>query len=533
MSADPSLARGAVGITVATAVSRVTGFVRVIVVAGAMGTTFLANVYQTSNTVPNVIFELLAAGVLTSVFVPTFVDYLVRGEREEGWAAANALTSVALVGLVAISLLVALAAPVVMKLLTAGVSNDALREREVELGARFLRLFAPQIVFYGAGMIMTGALHAQRRFALAAAAPIFNNVVVIGVYLTYAAMRGDARPSVSGISDGEVLVLGLGTTFGVIAMTLCLVPQLRRLGWKARFRWEPKHPAVRKGARLGAWALGYAGGYQAGLIVVMLLANKVQGGVAAYQWAFTFFYLPHALFGVPIFNVLFTAMAEHASRGEEGDFHERLRDGLSVLVFLLVPIAAFLVAASQPLARLTLEYGVMTQAGAAKVGRVLEAFALGLPTYSAFLVFTRAFYALGETRLPTIYNAVSVAAASGIGALFFFTFPTSSRIEGLALAHSVGFGLGTLLLARAFKARFGSAGGTRVTASIVRALAVGALSLAFMTVAELALPESSKGALLLNLVGTAAVGAGVYLLVMWRMRSAELQRMTALLRRAR
>ena len=532
MSADPSLARGALGITVATAISRVTGFVRVVVVAAAMGTTFLANVYQTSNTVPNVIFELLAAGVLTSVFVPTFVDYLVRGEREEGWSAANALTSVALVGLVAISLLVALAAPLVMRLLTIGVTDDALRDREIALGARFLRLFAPQIVFYGAGMIMTGALHAHRRFALAAAAPIFNNVVVIGVYLTYAAMRGEGRPSVGGITDGEVLVLGLGTTLGVVAMTLCLVPQLRQLGWRARFRWEPGHPAVRKGARLGAWALGYAGGYQAGLIVVMLLANKVQGGVAAYQWAFTFFYLPHALFGVPIFNVLFTAMSEHASRGEEGDFHERLRDGLSMLVFLLVPIAAFLVAASQPLARLTLEYGVMTQAGAAKVGRVLEAFALGLPTYSAFLVFTRAFYALGETRLPTIFNAVSVAAASGIGALFFFTFPSSSRIEGLALAHSIGFALGTFLLSRAFKARFGSAGGTRVTASIVRALAVGALSLALMTLVEWLLPESSKGALFLNLVGTAVAGAGVYLLVMWRMRSAELQRMTSLVRKA-
>jgi putative peptidoglycan lipid II flippase len=265
----------------------------------------------------------------------------------------------------------------------------------------------------------------------------------------------------------------------------------------------------------------------------MLLANKVRGGVAAYQWAFTFFYLPHALFGVPIFNVLFTAMAEHASREEESHFHERLRDGLSMLVFLLVPIAAFLIAAAQPLARVTLEYGVMTEAGAAKVGRVLEAFALGLPTYSAFLVFTRAFYALGETRLPTIFNAISVAAASLVGTLFFFTFPTSSRIEGLALAHSLGFALGTFLIARAFKRRFGSSGGTRVTASIVRALAVGAVSLALMTFTEWALPEASKVGLLLNLVGTAAVGAAVYLLLMWRMRSAELQRVSRLVRGAR
>ena len=221
-----SLARGAAVITAATAVSRITGFMRVVVVAAAMGTTFLANTYQTANTAPNVVFELVAAGVLTSVFVPTFVDYLVKGAREEGWRAANALTTVALVALVVIAGVVALVAGPLMRLLTLGVDDPSLRTREIALGATFLRLFTPQIVLYGAGMIMTGALHANRKFAMAAVAPIFNNLVVIGVYVAYAMMRGDRPPTVQGITSAETLVLGLGTTLGVIVMTLCLVPQL-------------------------------------------------------------------------------------------------------------------------------------------------------------------------------------------------------------------------------------------------------------------------------------------------------------------
>ncbi|HWL65048.1 MAG TPA: lipid II flippase MurJ, partial [Actinomycetota bacterium] len=354
----PSLARGAAITTVATAVSRVTGFVRVIVVAATLGTTFLANTYQTANTAPNLIFELLAAGVLTSVFVPTFVEYIAKNRREEGWDAANALATVALVAMVALSLVLALCAPLIMRLLTIGVEKQALRASEIELGSRFLRLFAPQVALYGAGMIMTGALHAHRRFAMAAIAPIFNNVVVIAVYLAYAAMRGSHSPSVGGITDAEVFVLGAGTTLGVAAMTFCLVPHLAALGWRYRWRFDPRHPAVQKGARLGVWALGYAGGYQAGLIVVLILANKIQGGVAAYQWAFTFFYLPHALFAVPVFNVLFTAMAEHAALGEDESFLERMRDGLGMLAFILIPIAVILMAVSQPLARITLQYGV-------------------------------------------------------------------------------------------------------------------------------------------------------------------------------
>jgi putative peptidoglycan lipid II flippase len=133
-----------------------------------------------------------------------------------------------------------------------GVADDALRADEIALGTTFLRLFAPQVVFYGAGMIMTAALHSHRHFVLPAVAPIFNNVVVVAVYLAYALMRGNEAPSVENVSGAETLVLGLGTTAGVVAMTLCLVPRLAGLGWRFRWRFDTAHPAVRKGAKVGA-----------------------------------------------------------------------------------------------------------------------------------------------------------------------------------------------------------------------------------------------------------------------------------------
>ncbi len=529
----PSLARGAAITTAATAASRLTGFVRVVVVASAMGTTFLANTYQTANTAPNVVFELVAAGVLTSIFVPTFVDYLVRGQREEGWAAANALTSVALVALVGLSLVVALTAPWIMRLLTLGVSSEVLREREIELGTTFLILFAPQITFYGAGMIMTGALHAHRRFGLAALAPIFNNVVVIGAYVTYAVMRGSRPASVRGITPAETWVLGLGTTLGVVAMTVCLIPQLRRLGWRFRFRPSLSHPAVRKGARLGAWALGYAGGYQAGLIVVLLLANGVQGGVAAYQWAYTFFYLPHALFGVPIFNVLFTAMSEHVARRETDEMLGRLEDGLGMLGFILIPIAALLLAVGEPLAEVTLRYGVMTDAGARLVGRVIQAFALGLPTYSCFLVFTRAFYAIGDTKTPALVNAMTVAVASALGAVLFLSLPRGWEVPGLALGHSAGFLLGAVVLGRSLMRRAGGRGSVQLRRALARSTVLAVVALGVMASISSLIPRGSNVAALSALAITSAMGALVYLVGMAAIRAPELQRLRALRRPAR
>lgn len=527
------MARGAAIITIATAVSRITGFVRVVVVAAALGTTFLANTYQTANTAPNVIFELVAAGVLTSVFVPTFVEYLVRGRRDEGWDAANALASVALVALIGLSVVVALAAPIIMWLLTLGVGNESLREREIALGATFLRLFAPQIALYGAGMIMTGALHAHRRFALAAVAPIFNNIVVIAVYLTYAAMRGSGPPTVDGITTAETWILGAGTTLGVVAMTVCLIPQLTRLGWRARFRFDPAHPAVRKGARLGAWALGYAGGYQAGLIVVLLLANGVEGGVAAYQWAYTFFYLPHALFAIPVFQVLFTAMSEHAVRGEEGGLVGRLRDGLAMLSFLLIPTAAIMFAAAHPITRLTLEYGVMTGTGSSLVARVLAAFAVGLPMYSAFLVYTRACYALGDTKTPALVNAGTVGLASIAGAVLFSVLPREWAVPGLALGHSIGFAAGAVVLARLFHRRMGSGIGAGTVGAVLRATVAAFGALVVMAITRTLVPEESRADNLANAVLTIGLGAAAYLGAMVGFKSPEFQRIRRLVRSLR
>jgi putative peptidoglycan lipid II flippase len=525
-----SLGRGAAMISMATAVSRVTGFLRVMAVAAAMGTTFLANTYQTANTAPNLVFELIAAGVLTSVFVPTFVDYLVKGKREEGWNAANAMTTVALAGLTAMAILVALFAPLIMRLFFIGIEDDALRGESVALGTTFLRLFAPQIILYGAGMIMTGALHANRRFTMPAIAPIFNNVIVIAVYVTYMFMRGDTVPGPGGISTSEIWLLGAGTTLGVVAMTLCLIPGLRDLGWKFRFNWDPSHPSVKKAARLGVWALGYAGGYQAGLVAVLILANRVEGGVAAYQWAYTFFYLPHALFGVPIFSVLFTAMAEHVAKDELPGVVDRLRDGVGMLAFILFPVAAALAVLSGPLTTVTLQYGVMTADGAALVGRVLTAFALGLPTYSAFLVFTRAFYALGDTKVPALVNAATTALATLLGAMFFFTLPESWSIAGLALGHSVGFFAGCVGLGFLLARRIGTLGGRDLRASLERSFVCSFAAAAVMLVFHALLSDDSHFEALFNLVVSGGAGALTYIALMARFQAAELVSVRALLR---
>lgn len=501
--------------------------------ASAMGTTFLANTYQTANTAPNLIFELVAAGVLTSVFVPTFVSYLVRGDEEGSWNAANALASVALVGLIGLSLLLFLLAPVIVNVLLVGVDDPLVRSDSMRVGTELLRLFAPQVVFYGAGMIMTGALHARRRFWMPAAAPIFNNLVVIIVYLLYAASRGDGAPDVAEVTGGQVLLLGLGTTMGVVAMTVVLAPQLRQLGWRFRWSFDTKHPAVRKGARLGVWALGYAGGYQAGLIAVLVLANRIEGGVAAYQWAFTFFYLPHALVGVPLFNVLFTAMSEHAARRDMSGVARKMSSGLTMLFFILLPVAAACVALGPSAARVALEHGAMSQEGSLLVGRTLAVFGFGLPAYSAFLVTTRAFYALEDAKTPALFNAFTTVLTMGLGATGFFLAPDGWEIPGLAAGHSIGFTVGAFLLVRALSRRVGSVFDGPARRSVVLAVVAAVASGAVMVLALEVLPEGSITMEVGRLLAAAFLGALSFFAVSWATRSEESARLISALRSIR
>jgi putative peptidoglycan lipid II flippase len=239
------------------------------------------------------------------------------------------------------------------------------------------------------------------------------------------------------------------------------------------------------------------------------------------------------LFAVPIFSVLFTAMSEHVALGQREGLLARLDEGVRMMCFILIPIAAGMIAIAGPLARLTLDYGVMTERGSALVARVIAGFVIGLPTYSAFLILTRAYYALGNTKTPALVNAVAVVASSALGTVLFFALPHRWSVAGLALGHSLGFAVGAAVLLRLFGRTVGQFAGPGVRKAVGSALAVSALALAVMTGLRLFLPDASRAQALLNLVVCAIGGVAVYAGGMTALRSPEMARVRGLVSRGR
>ena len=508
--------------------SRVTGLLRVLAVGGALGATYLGNTYQTANLFSNLLFELLAAGALSSVLVPPLVRLLDSGRRGEAEALAGAMLGIALVALGVVTAAGLLARPWIMRALTVAVDDADVRRREVELGSFLLVLFVPQVVLYAVGAIATAVLHGARRFAAAAVAPVANNVVVIATMAAFWAvhdrsegLRGPNAVAGLDLTLAERLVLAGGTTAGVLAMTLVPLVALRRAGLRLRPRWQPRHPELRSLARAGAWGAAYLALGQVLIATTLVLANRVEGGVVAYQIAFTAFLLPYAVLAHPVLTTLYPRLVAEAASRRWRAFADALGGGSRTIVFLILPAGALLVALGGPALRLV-RLGALDDAGASLVARVLAAYALGLVGYAGMHLLTRASYAADDTRTPALVNLGVCAGGSVLMLIGFATTSGDGRVVALGLAHSVAVLGGAATLLALVRRRAGER--WPVGAALARACAGAAAAGATAAAVADAVPGRGRATDAVALALGGVAGVAVYLAVQWALRAPELVR---------
>jgi putative peptidoglycan lipid II flippase len=438
--------------TAGTTLSRLTGYVRIAAQTAALGVTVsaLGNVYVQANTTPNIVYELILGGVLTSVFVPVFVDHRRAHGREAAFDLGRRVMTLALALLLTLATLGVVFAPQIMRLYL--VASDAAdREAQIELGVFLLRWFMPQVVFYGIGAIAGGLLNAEGRFGPPMFAPILNNVVAIGAFGAYAVLHAGSAPSVTDITVVEKTVLGAGTTLGVVAMTLALWPSLRRTGFRFRLTGGWRHPGISRVVRLAGWVLLYVAANQAAYLGIIMLAGGIdgEGRFQIYATAFIVFLLPHSIFAVSIFTALLPAMAERWGSGDVDGVRERFSLGLRDTVVVIVPAALAFVALAGPITSLLLDHGAAGDADARLIARTLQGFAVGLPFFSAFQLITRTFYATQDSRTPALINIG--AAIVTVTVDIVLVRAVGWDVPGLALGHAASYAFATaagLLLLR-------------------------------------------------------------------------------------
>jgi putative peptidoglycan lipid II flippase len=443
MTEAPRTVRAAVGIAVVTALSRIVGFARVLVVAAVLGTTYLGNAFQSANSISNVVFELVAAGALSAVLVPAFVDLLERGQDHEAEEVAGGVLGVALAVLGTLALIGVLAAPLLARLLTLGVEPSVAAD-ERRLVGFLLVFFLPQVVLYAGGTVATGVLHAKRRFLAVAAAPMANTLVMVGCLLAFRAVAGGS--SSLSLTMGERLLLAAAGTGGVIAFTGVLMGACRATGFRLRPRMNGRDPRVVRVLRQAGW--GVVLHSSAGVLLggAILAGAAVEGGVVAYQAAWVFFLAPYAIFAQPIQTAILPEWVVEARDDTLERYTTSVRWAVERVAVPVLPLTAAMVALAGPAMRLV-SYGSATENnGPVLLATALATLAIGLLPYATFLLLARAFYALNDSKTPgkvALAVAASGAVVMAVGSPF--THGTA-RIAVIGSAHTVAQVLGSVFL---------------------------------------------------------------------------------------
>jgi len=481
----------------------------------------VALAFTVANTAPNIVYELLLGGILTSVVVPL----LVRADREgDGVAYAQRLLTLAVLVLGAISVVLVLLAPRIVDV----YANSSVSDSDRDLAVTFARFFLPQVLFYGLGAILGAWLNTRGRFGPPMWAPVLNNLVVIATGVVFALVPGHSDLTSGTITETQITVLGVGVTLGIVVQTLALLPSLKATGLTLRPRLDLRGSGLGHAARLARWTFFYVACNQLVLVVVVQLASgsPLDRGYPSYTNAFLLWQLPHAVVAVSVITALLPAMSRSAHDGALPELRRQLDAGLRTTVAVMVPAAVAFVVLGQPLAAAVFGHGRTSVDEARFIGTLLAVFATGLVAFSAYQLQLRAFYAMQDTRTPALINLSVNVTTVVVDVALYVALPGRWQVVGLAAGQAASYLVGLVVCTSVLARRVPRDPAGHVLRTTVRCLtAVLPAALVALLVARLAeqsLGTATTGSVTALLAGGAVLGVG-YLALVRRMRVPEVE----------
>jgi putative peptidoglycan lipid II flippase len=519
-----SILRSSGVMAVGTLGSRLTGFLRTIAQSYALGALGIAEAYNLSNTLPNVVYNLALGGILTSVIVPLIVNSKKR-DADRGEAYEQRMFTLVTALLLGVTVLATLAAVPIVHL----YSGSAITGKTEHIAIIFAFFFIPQIFFYGVSSLIGAVLNTRGSFAAPMWTPIINNFVVIGVLGLYVAMAGlDKNPAT--ITGTEVDLLGVGTTLGIIAQTAALVPALRKVG----FRWQPRtdfHRAeVREIGRMAGWMLCYIGATQVAFLITTKIAGDVASGITYYNYAWLLFQLPYAVVGISVITALLPRMSAHASEGRLGLVRTDFSAGIRLASAIVVPCSLVLAVLGPPIAELFLAHGATTPAQGRDMGVVFAVFCLGLLPYMVFQLQLRVFYSLHDSKTPALIGLVTMSVNIAANVIAAHSLRNTELVAGLGVGFGLANLLGTAIAWRILSRRVGGLDGRAIGGAVARMYAATVPAAMLALLVSLLVDHVVTGARGAALLAIVLGGGGALLVYVLFARSLRITELTSLSR---
>jgi putative peptidoglycan lipid II flippase len=509
---ETSLVRSSGVMAIGTLASRGTGFLRTLVLVYAVGVTGVANAYNNANTLPNTVYDLMLGGILTSVVVPLLVNAAKR-DRDRGEAYDQRMFTLGTVALLALTVLATLAASLLVDLYAHAITGP-----ERHLMVIFAYFFIPQIFFYGVSSLAGAVLNARGHFAAPMWTPVINNLVVTGVLLMFIATGGiGVRPS--SIGTGQVQLLGFGTTLGIVAQTVALIPALRRAGFRWRPRFDFRKAEVAEIRRMAAPLFGYIVTTQVSFLVVQNVANKASVNVGSdsfstYSYAWQLFQMPYAIIGISVITALLPRMSAHAADRQYNLVRDDFSTGVRLSSVIVVPAALLLAVLGAPLTEFLFSVGhsSTTVAQARYIGEVFGIFSLGLVPYMMFQLLLRVFYSLHDSRTPMFIGIAVMAVNIAASLLSLGLLPSGHVVEGLGVSFGLSNVVGAVVSWRLLSRRLSGLEGHWIAGSLIRMHGAGIPALIFAWATTFMVGVILSAGPLYGLITTVIGGSGGLLL---------------------
>lgn len=518
MASSPSsqrqIARATLIVMAAFVLSRLLGYVRQAVIGAYFGVGPELDAYVAAFRIPDLLFNVIAGGALSSAFIPTFANFLARGDRPGAWRMTSAIAGWIGVSMAVAGTLAAIFAPAIVESFLATGRTPADQALTIDL----LRIMLISTAIFGLSGLMMAILHGLQRFAVPAVAPILYNLGIIGGALLLPQEMGVYR-------------LAYGVVAGALMHLLVQLPLVFRLG----VRYVPTLGLHDEGVRhvvtlMGPRVVGLAV-VQINFLVETALASPLgPGAVSALNYAWQAMMLPQAVFAQAAGNAAFPTFAEQAARGQLDALRDAMSSTLRAVLFLAIPATLGLILLRAPFIGLLLERGAFTAEDTSLVAWALLFYALGLAAHSSLEIVTRVFYALHDTRTPVLIGVIAVVLNVIFSVVFIQIFKAAGLqpIGGLGLANALATWVEALALLWLVRSKLQGADGTRLAHCVLRAGAATVL-MALALLAWLALLPPGGGTLYLLLLGGggALLGLAVYWGSAWLLGSAEARALTA------
>ncbi|MEX0429596.1 murein biosynthesis integral membrane protein MurJ [Nocardioides sp. DS6] len=450
-----------------TVVSRGSGFVRSALLAAAIGSTGHADVFNVANTIPNMLYILLAGGVFNAVLVPQLVRAL-RNDEDGGTAYTQRIITLAGLFLGGVTVLLVLAAPWIIHLYFH--HHDA---AQVASAIDFARWCLPQVFFYGMFVLVGQVLNARGSFGPMMWAPIANNVVSIFVLVSYLGFFG---PQGTGsYSFGQELLLGLGSTLGIVAQFLILLPYLRKAGFVFSPRFDFRGSGLGHTLRLGVWTVLFVIANQIAYTVVTILAGSGSGkdgtGYTIYSNSFLLTQVPHSIITVSLATAILPALSARAAANDLEGLGRTLTGTLRSALAVVVPVAAMLPIVPTALAQLLFGYGASADQYR-DYSSTIALFAPGLVFFTVHYLMLRGLYALERNR-TAFYIQCAIAATNIVTALVIVgSVSPDHTAPALAVSYGTSYFVGSLTSYAVLRRLLGDLDGRRLLRFLVRLVVV-------------------------------------------------------------